>query len=67
MIAMESKGALLRVADVAERLGTTEKAIREKIGRRQIEFVRIRKSIRFRPEAIEKIIEKGIVPAIEED
>ena len=56
---------LLTVEQFAETVGLRPATIRQKIWRREIEFVRIGRAIRFRPETAEKLIEAGTVPARE--
>ena len=57
------KRGLMTVEQFAEAVGWKPATVRQKIWRREIEFVRIGRSIRFRPETAEKMIEAGIVPA----
>ena len=57
------KRGLMTVEQFAEMLGLKPATVRQKIWRREIEFVRIGRAIRFRPETVEKMIEAGIVPA----
>jgi hypothetical protein len=40
--------------------------VRQKVWRREIEFVRIGRAIRFKPETAEKMIDAGTVPALEQ-
>jgi excisionase family DNA binding protein len=56
---------LLTVDELAELVGWKPATVRQKVWRRQIEFVRVGRSIRFRPESVEKLIERGTVAAIE--
>jgi predicted DNA-binding transcriptional regulator AlpA len=55
------KRRLLTVRDVAEITGWKE-AVRHKVWRREIEFVKLGRSIRFRAEVIDSLIEEAIVP-----
>jgi excisionase family DNA binding protein len=57
---------LLTVEEYADALGLKPKTVRQKVWRREIEFVRVGRSIRFRPETIEKLIQDGTVPPLEE-
>lgn len=57
---------LLTVDQFAEALGLKPATVRQKVWRREIEFVRVGRAIRFRPELVEKLIQRGTVPAIEE-
>lgn len=54
---------LLTVEQFAEALGRKPATIRQMVWRRQVEFVRIGRSIRFKPETVEQIISRGTVPA----
>jgi excisionase family DNA binding protein len=56
---------LMTVEQFAAAVGLRPATIRQKIWRREIEFVRIGRAIRFRPETVEKLIETGTVPARE--
>ena len=53
---------LLNVAQFAELTGWKPSTVRQKVWRREIEFVRMGRSIRFRPETAERLIERGTVP-----
>jgi len=57
---------LLTVAEVAERLGLKVATIRKMIFQRRIPVVKIGRSVRFKPEDIEKIVREGYQPALEE-
>jgi excisionase family DNA binding protein len=54
---------LLNVAEFAAAVGWKPATVRQKVWRRQIDFVRIGRSIRFKPETVHKLIERGTVPA----
>ena len=56
---------LLNIDEVAAATGWKPKTVRQKVWRREIEFVRMGRSIRFKPETVEKLIERGTVPALE--
>ena len=56
---------LMSVEQLAEALGVKPATVRQWVWRRQIEYVKIGRSIRFRPETAEKMIEVGTVPARE--
>lgn len=58
-------GKLLTVEEFANEVGWKPKTVRQKIWRRELEYVRIGRSIRFKPETAEKLIERGTVPALE--
>jgi excisionase family DNA binding protein len=56
---------LLTVVEFAEALGLKPATIRAMIWRREVEFVRINRSIRFKPETVDEWIERGTVPPVE--
>ena len=56
---------LLDVAEVAARLGVTEKWVRNKVATRDITFVKAGGLLRFRPEDIEAYIEMRRVEAVQ--
>ncbi len=60
------RNRLLTVDELAERTGWKTKTIRQKVWRRELEFVKLGRSIRFREEAINRLIERSIVPALEQ-
>lgn len=53
---------LMTVEEFAAEVGWKPATVRQKVWRREIEFVRMGRCIRFRPETIEKLIERGTVP-----
>ena len=57
---------LMTVLEVAVRLGLKPATIRKMIFQRRIPVVRIGRSVRFKPEDIDKIVREGYQPAIEE-
>jgi excisionase family DNA binding protein len=59
------KRGLMTVEQFAEAVGLKPATVRQKIWRREIEFVRIGRAIRFRQETAEKLIEHGTVPAVD--
>jgi excisionase family DNA binding protein len=56
---------LMTVEQFAEAVGLRPATVRQKVWRREIEFVRIGRAIRFKPETAEKLIDAGTVPARE--
>jgi len=56
---------LLTVDQFAQAVGLKPATIRQKVWRREVEFIRIGRAIRFKPETAEKLIEAGTVPALE--
>jgi excisionase family DNA binding protein len=56
---------LLKVEEFAAAIGLKPATVRQQVWRRQVEFVRVGRAIRFKPETVQKIIERGTVPAVE--
>lgn len=56
---------LLNVKEFAEEVGWKPATVRQKVWRREIEFVRMGRSIRFKRETAEKLIQASTVPALE--
>ena len=56
---------LLSVAEFAEAVGLSPKTIRQWVWMRRVPFVRVGRAIRFRPETVNEIIDRGTVPALE--
>jgi excisionase family DNA binding protein len=54
---------LMTVEQFAEAVGLRPATVRQKVWRREIEFVCIGRAIRFKPETAEKLIDAGTVPA----
>lgn len=54
---------LLNVEEFANAVGWSQATVRMKVWKREIEFVRLGRSIRFRPEMVERLIAENIVPA----
>jgi excisionase family DNA binding protein len=57
---------LLNVEQFAAAVGISPKTVRQKVWKREVEFVRVGRCIRFRPEMVEKLIEQGTIPARKE-
>jgi excisionase family DNA binding protein len=60
-----TKRGLLNVDQVAVLTGWSPKTVRQKVWKREVEFVRMGRSIRFKPETVEKLIAENTVPAAE--
>ncbi|MGZ4829200.1 MAG: helix-turn-helix domain-containing protein [Candidatus Angelobacter sp.] len=56
---------MLTVNEAAQALGVKAATIRSWIWKRQIEYVKISRAVRIPTRAIEKVIERGTVPALE--
>lgn len=57
---------LMDTEQFAAAIGVQPATVRQWVWRRQVEFVRIGRSIRFKPETAEKLIATGTVPALEQ-
>ena len=53
----------MNTEEFAAAVGLKPSTVRQWIWRRKVEYVRIGRSIRFRPETVAKIIREGTVPA----
>lgn len=56
---------LLTVNEAAHQLGVKPATVRSWIWKRQIEYVKVSRSVRIPAEAVKKMIERGTVPALE--
>ena len=56
---------LLNVEEFAALLGWKPSTVRQKVWRREIEYVKIGRSIRFKLETAESLINAGTVPPLE--
>jgi excisionase family DNA binding protein len=56
---------LLNIQEFATATGWSVNTVRAKVWQRQIEFVRMGRNIRFKPETVEKLISQNTVPVIE--
>ena len=54
---------LLTVNAFGELLGWKPATVRAKVRKREVEFVRVGRSIRFKRETVEALIQRGTVPA----
>ncbi len=57
---------LLNVEEFAAAVGWKPATVRQKVWRREVEFIRMGRSIRFKRETVERLIERGTMPALEE-
>jgi excisionase family DNA binding protein len=57
---------LLTVNEAAQALGVKPATVRSWIWKRQIEYVKVSRSVRIPSEAVKKLIERGTVPALEQ-
>ncbi len=59
------KQRMMTVEEFAAEVGWKPATVRNKVWRREIEFVRMGRSIRFRAETAEKLIQAGTVPPLD--
>jgi excisionase family DNA binding protein len=59
------KTKLLTVEEFAAEVGWKPATVRQKIWRRELEYVKLGRSVRFKPETAQSLIERGTVPALE--
>jgi excisionase family DNA binding protein len=57
---------LLTTVEFAEALGLSPKTVRQWTWARKVPFVRVGRAIRFRPETVTEMIDRGQVPALEQ-
>jgi excisionase family DNA binding protein len=58
---------LLNVEEFATATGWKPSTIYQKVWRRELEFVRIGRSIRFKPETVERLIDAGTMPVLDRE
>jgi len=56
---------LLTVEEFAAATGWKPSTVRQKVWRREIEYLKMGRSIRFKPETVDKLIEAATIPALE--
>ena len=56
---------LLTVDETAAELGLRPKTVRQKIWRREIEYVKVGGAVRIRADVVDRLIEQSTVPALE--
>jgi len=56
---------LLTVNDVARMTGWKPKTVRMKVWRRELSYVKLGRSVRFKEEEINRLIDRSTVPALE--
>ena len=54
---------LLNVEEFAAGAGWKPATVRQKVWKREIEFVRMGRNIRFKPETLHRMIEENTIPA----
>jgi excisionase family DNA binding protein len=60
-LSLKKLQGLLDVDEMSEATGWKKSTIRQKVWLRQIEFVRMGRCIRFKPETVERLILEGTV------
>lgn len=61
----EMTNNLLTVQEFATLVGWKPSTVRQKIWRRELEYVKLGRSVRLKPETAQSLIERGTVPALE--
>jgi excisionase family DNA binding protein len=56
---------LLTVNEFAAQVGWKPSTVRQKIWRRELEYVKLGRSVRLKPETAQTLIERGTIPALE--
>ncbi len=56
---------LLTTEEFAAALGLSPKTVRQWVWMRRVSFIRVGRAIRFRPETVNEIIDRGTIPALE--
>ena len=64
-MALTNTARLRSLPEAAERLGVSIKTMRGWVYRRTISYVKVGRSVRIADETIDKIIERGTIPALE--
>jgi excisionase family DNA binding protein len=63
---LKAKPKLLTIREAADELRLKPNTLYQKIWRREIEFVKFGRNVRFRADVIERMIEEATVPALGE-
>ena len=64
--AFKQQSKLLPLPQAAEELGVTVACLRSWIYRRAVPYVKVGRSVRISAETVQKIIDRGTIPALEE-
>ncbi len=56
---------LLTVNEFSDATGLKPKTVRQKIWRRELEYIKIGRNVRLRADLVNELIEQGTVPALE--
>ena len=56
---------LLTVDQFSDATGLKPKTVRQKIWRRELEYIKIGRNVRLRADLVNELIEQGTVPALE--
>lgn len=56
---------LLTVEEFAAATGWKPSTVRQKVWRREIDYLKMGRSIRFKQETVDKLIERATIPALE--
>jgi len=66
MPALKQQTRLMALPQAAQELGVTVACLRSWIYRRAVPYVKIGRSVRISAETVQKIIDRGTIPALEE-
>lgn len=66
MLASQHKSKLNTLPQAAEQLGVTVGCLRSWIYRRAVPYVKVGRAVRISDETIQRIIDRGTIPALEE-
>lgn len=66
MSALQQRSKLNTLPQAAEQLGVSVKCLRSWIYRRAIDYCKVGRAVRISDETIQRIIDRGTMPALEE-
>ena len=66
MSVSQNKSKLYTLPQAADQLGVTVKCLRSWIYRRAVDYVKIGRAVRISDETIQRIIDRGTMPALED-
>jgi excisionase family DNA binding protein len=62
---MNERKRMITAEELSEATGWSIRTIYQKVWRREIEHIKMGRSLRFRAELVDELIERGTVPALE--
>lgn len=57
---------LMNIREFASALGISPRTVQQWVWLRRVPFVRVGRAIRFKPETVTEILDRGTVPALEQ-